>query len=213
MKSKTGIVCIVLGALLIVGALALSVYNMRQETAAQDAMTAIMPQLVEQIRENTSAEPDPTEAGGDPGLELQIPVELLTEEDKKMTEMEIDGHAYIGYLSLPALELDLPVMSGWSYPKLKIAPCRYQGSIRGEDLVIMAHNFYNHFGRISQLEVGDRVSFTDMDAQVTEYTVVGMDVLEPTAVEVVTQSQYDLILFTCTYGGGSRVMVYCDRVQ
>ena len=211
MKSKAGIFCIVLGVILLLGALLLCLYNMRQETAAQDAMAAIMPQLVEEIQKNTADAPTEAEEII-PDLQLQIPVELLTEEDKKMTEMEIDGHAYIGYLSLPALELDLPVMSSWSYPKLKIAPCRYSGSIRGEDLVIMAHNFYNHFGRISQLEVGDRVSFTDMDAGVTEYVVVGMDVLEPTAVEVVTAGDFDLILFTCTYGGGSRVTVYCDRV-
>ena len=56
--------------------------------------------------------------------ELQKPIELLTEEDKKMTEVEIDGNLYIGYISIPALNKELPVMSTWSYPKLKIAPCR-----------------------------------------------------------------------------------------
>ena len=167
-----------------------------------------MSQLVQQIQKGPAADGE-----GVFDLDLQVPVDLLTDEEKKMSEVVIDGYAYIGYLSMPTLDLELPVMSTWSYPQMKLAPCRYNGSIRGEDLVIMAHNFYNHFGRISQLEVGDRLTFTDMDAQVTEYTVVGMDVLEPTAVEVVTQSQYDLILFTCTYGGGSRVMVYCDRVQ
>ena len=212
MKSKAGIVCIILGVVLLLGALLLSLHNMRQETAAQESLLGIVPQLVEEIQKNTAEEPNAEADELIPELELQIPVELLTDEDKKMTEIEIDGHAYIGYLSLPKLELDLPIMSSWSYPKLKIAPCRYNGSIRGEDLVIMAHNFYNHFGRISQLEVGDRVTFTDMDGGVTEYVVVGMDILEPTAVEVVTAGDFDLILFTCTYGGGSRVTVYCDRV-
>ena len=62
-----------------------------------------------------------------PELELQKPVELLTEEDKKMTEVEINGNLYIGYLSIPALNLELPIMSTWSYPQLQIAPCRYHG--------------------------------------------------------------------------------------
>jgi sortase A len=135
----------------------------------------------------------------------------LTEEDKKMTEVEIDGHYYIGCLSIPALELELPIMSDWSYSKLRVSPCRYNGTVRGEDLVLMAHNYKSHFGYISQLKLGDRVVFTDMDGNVTEYKVVGTDVLEPTAVETVTSGDYDLTLFTCTYGGKSRVTVYCDK--
>ena len=102
-------------------------------------------------------------------------------------------------------------MSTWSYPQLKLSPCRYTGTLRGEDLVLMAHNYNNHFGRISQLIVGDSVSFTDMDGNTTRYTVVGTDILDPNAVEVVTAGDFDLTLFTCTYGGSNRVTVYCDK--
>jgi sortase A len=49
-----------------------------------------------------------------------------------------------------------------------------------------------------------------MDGKTTVYTVVGTDVLDPSAVEVMTAGEYDLTLFTCTYGGASRVTVYCD---
>jgi sortase A len=51
-----------------------------------------------------------------------------------------------------------------------------------------------------------------MDGNTTAYEVVGKDVLDPTAVEVMTSGEYDLTLFTCTYGGASRVTVYCDLV-
>ena len=37
--------------------------------------------------------------------------------------------------------LELPIMSDWDYGRLKIAPCRYYGSVRGENLVLMAHNY------------------------------------------------------------------------
>jgi sortase A len=108
------------------------------------------------------------------------------------------------------LELELPIMSSWSYGKLRLSPCRYTGSLRGEDMVLMAHNYKSHFGTISQLKLGDEVRFTDMDGKTTVYTVVGTDVLDPSAVEVMTAGEYDLTLFTCTYGGASRVTVYCD---
>ena len=200
-----------LGALLIIGAIVLTYWNQSEDYAALESAMQIVPQLVEQIQDNTDAE------NVDPDIEvipeLYKPVELLTEEDKEMTEVEIDGNLYIGYISIPSIRMELPVMSDWSYPKLKIAPCRYNGSIRGEDLVLMAHNYKSHFGLISKLKIGDEVFFADMDGNTTAYEVVGKDVLDPTAVEVMTSGEYDLTLFTCTYGGASRVTVYCDLVK
>ena len=200
----------VLGVLLILGAVALSWWNQKEDNDVQKAAVQIMPQLVQQIRENTVAETVGPQDAFVPELELQKPVALLTEEDKKMTEVEIDGNLYIGYLSIPALNMELPIMSDWSYAQLQIAPCRYHGSIRGEDLVLMAHNYRSHFGYINRLELGDQVIFTDMDGKTTVYTVVGQDILDPSAVEVITAGEYDLPLFTCTYGGASRITVYCD---
>ena len=211
MKSKAGIFCIVLGVLLVLGALALALWNHREDAAAAKSTEEIVPQLVQQIQENTAAENADMEAEIIP--ELQKPLELLTEEDKKMTEVEIDGNLYIGYLSIPALNMELPVMSNWSYDQLRIAPCRYNGSIRGEDLVLMAHNYNSHFGQISQLVIGDEVFFMDMDGKTTCYAVVGTDILDPSAVEIMTAGEFDLTLFTCTYGGASRVTVYCDLAK
>ena len=207
MKSKSGIVCIMLGVALLLGALLLARANMREDMQANQASMEVLPQLVEQIQERAAEETEPTDA------QLQIPLELLTEEDKKMTEVEIDGNLYIGYISVPAVEIDLPVMSTWSYPKLKIAPCRYTGTVRGEDLVLMAHNYTGHFKSISKLEIGDDVYFVDMDGNEIHYAVVGKDILEATAVEEMTAGDFDLTLFSCTYGGSARITIYCDRLN
>lgn len=208
MKSKSGIVCIVLGAALLLGALVLSRLNLREDQQAKQASMEVLPQLMQQIQERTAEEEtEPTQA------QLQIPVELLTEEEKQMTEVEIDGNLYIGYLSVPAVQIDLPVMSTWSYPKLKIAPCRYTGSVRGEDMVLMAHNYTGHFKSLSKLEIGDDVYFMDMDGNEIHYAVVGKDILEATAVEEMTAGEFDLTLFSCTYGGSARITIYCDQVK
>ena len=105
----------------------------------------------------------------------------------------------------------LPVMGSWDYKRLQIAPCRYYGSIGGEDLVPMAHNYASHFGRIDELQPGDTVCFTDMDGISIWYQVTVRDLLPPTAVEEMTSGGSDLTLFTCTYGGRSRVTVHCDE--
>ena len=207
MKNKLGSICIILGVALLLGALTLFLINRKEDLAAQQASTDVLTQLVQQIQEDTAKEIGAN--GAD--VELQIPVELLTEEDKKMAELEIDGELYIGYLNMPKIGMSLPVQSTWSYPKLKISPCRYSGSVRGEDMVIMAHNYTSHFGKISELEPGDQVIFTDVEGNVIYYQVVTKDVLAPTAVEEMTAGEFDLTLFTCTYGGANRVTVYCQR--
>lgn len=195
-----------LGTALLVAALSLFFYNQGQAAAAEQASMELMVQMAEQIRQRTE------ELAASNGM-AESTLETEPSASIDMTVVEIDGHGYIGYLSVPELELELPVMADWSYPKLKLAPCRYAGSVAGDDLVLMAHNYVRHFGGLSELDEGDRVVFTDMDGNVTDYAVVARDILEPTAVTEMTAGDFDLTLFTCTYGGQSRVTVYCDRVK
>lgn len=196
MRNKLGTICMLLGTVLILAALSLFLWNRREAEQAGEAAADILPQVVEQIAETASeasAPPDPF--------------------DPTMTEVEIDGYLYIGYLSIPALGLELPVMSEWDYNRLNIAPCRYSGSTKTDDLVIAAHNFAQHFGGLSGLTGGEQVIFVDMDNVVSTYTVVAVEILAPTAVEEMTNGEYDLSLYTCTYGGRSRVTVRCDRTE
>lgn len=196
----------ILGTALILGALALFLWNQWETSLAGDAALEAMPQLLTEIAQAQSAPETEAEMPN-------IPLELLTEEDLKMTEMVINGRAYIGYLSIPDLKLDLPIQSEWSYPSLQVSPCRYCGSLKGENLVLLAHNYSTHFGKISSLTEGARLTFTDMDGKIWKYEVAAKDVLDPYAVEEMTAGDYDLTLFTCTYGGASRVTVYCDFVK
>lgn len=191
------------GMVLLLSSLGLFLSNRREAENAELQSAILLPQLVDMAQQPETQEetrlPEP-----------EIPEELLTAEDVKMEEVEIDGHVYIGYLSMPTVELELPIMSDWSYEKLTIAPCRYYGTLRGKDLVLLAHNYDRHFGRLNDLKVEDSVYFTEMDGTVTAYKVIARDILDPYAVEEMTAGLYDLTLFTCTYGGRSRVTVYCD---
>lgn len=201
----------ILGIGLVLGAVYLSMFNQQEDASAQESSESVMPVLIQQIQENTKETLPASEIM--PELELLKPMNLLTEEEKKMTEVVIDGIPYIGYLSIPKLGLDLPIISTWNYQRLNVAPCRYVGTVRGENLVLMAHNYTSHFGQISQLEAGDTITFTDVDGEITYYEVVGEDILDSTAVEEMTAGVFDLTLFTCTYGGKYRITVYCDQID
>lgn len=198
----------VLGAVLVLAALSLFLWNQWENHKAGESADKILSRIMEQI-ETPRTIIETSETIQEPEEETDYP-DLY---DPAMTEVEIDGYAYIGYLSIPALELELPVMSEWDYIRLKIAPCHYAGSTKTDDLVICAHNYDRHFGPIRNLAFGDTVYFTDMDGKVWKYEVMAVDVLAPTDVEDMTAGGYDLTLFTCTYGGKTRVTVRCERAE
>ena len=167
-----------------------------------------MPILREEItrtRQTASAEPTMPQEN--------VPESLLKPEDLIMTEKIINGYAYIGYLSIPDLNLELPIMSGWDSRRLQISPCRFTGTLRGEDLVIMAHNYNSHFGRLSKLTEGAQIIFTDMDGNVWHYGVAAMDILPAEAVEEMTAGEYDLTLFTCAPNRTQRITVRCNKAD
>ncbi len=186
--SKRGKICTGIGWLLLAAALFLAVYNLWSDVKAGKTADTVLEQLMPEIEEEESYIPN---------------------SEMDMPEKEIDGQKYIGVLQIPALSLELPIISEWSYPNLKIAPCRYTGSAYQNNLVIAAHNYSSHFGRLKNLSPGDEVTFTDVDGNVFRYEVAELETLSPFSIEEMTDSDWDLTLFTCTVGGQSRVTLRC----
>ena len=155
--------------------------------------------------------PDPNTP---PLLDLSDPTESTEETaPSELTVVNIEGNDYIGYLTIPSFELELPVMADWSMEKLQIAPCLQYGSPLTDDAVIAGHNFKQHFRALHDIQVGERITFTDMNGYLIEYTVADVEIIDPRNVYDVINSEYDLILYTCTTGGQSRVTVRCNRTQ
>ena len=206
MKQKIGKICMVLGAVLILASLALLAYNKwdadRADKASQEVLGELEQTLTQTIEEKETAE------------EVVLQPELDPEQE--MTETELNGWNYIGYLSIPSVGLNLPVMSQWSYAGLKIAPGRYSGSTYADDMVVCAHNYAKHFSPIKWLAAGAEVYFTDMDGMRWSYEVSAVETLQPTQIEKMTtkteeSDDWDLTLFTCTTGGNARCAVRCVR--
>lgn len=208
MRNKFGVFFMILGTVFLLGAVSLLIMNQQEDRKAGEMSQEVMMEMQKEIQDIQAAEiPEP------PDLLENTPVEFLTEEDLIMTERVIKGYPYIGYLSIPDLMLQLPVMSDWNNQRLQIAPCRYTGTLRGRDLVLMAHSFASHFGKLSSLSEGAEIQFTDMDGNIWYYEIVVMDVLDAYAVEEMTAGEYDLTLFTCTKDRQHRVTVRCNMVE
>ena len=65
--------------------------------------------------------------------------------------------------------------------------------------------------KLSNLQEGDIITFTDAVGNEFTYGVAGIEILQPEEVDDMTSGQWPLTLFTCTYGGASRVTVRCEK--
>ena len=201
MPKKTGIAIIAVGAALILSALLLLLYNRYEDAHAGQEAESLLASVEAAISAQEMAapnKPESTEA-------LSLPL------DPEMPVVTLGGYEYVGYVEIPTLGLKLPVMAEWDYTRLQIAPCRQFGSSRTDNLVIAAHNYDTHFGKLKELSKGDTVIFTDMEGIVSTYCIEKLETLSPDAVDTVLNSGYDLVLYTCTKGGKTRVTVFCDR--
>jgi len=120
----------------------------------------------------------------------------------------IDGQEFIGLLSIPRLGVSLPVNNNIDYQILRDTPCRYFGSAEEGTLIIAAHNYDSHFGRIGTLVPGDQITFKNASGIVYFYRVSEVSILANDAVEqMIAPGEWDLTLFTCTYSGMERITV------
>ena len=195
------------GLILVLAAVGLTGFNLLQSHQAQQSSYQVV-QVLEQKLPLT--EPSAEEKTDEIIPETQP--DYVRFPNMEMPVVSVDGQDYIGTVQIPSQELELPVAAQWSYEALRSTPCRYQGSAYSDDLILMAHNYDSHFGKLRNLRIDDWVTFVDTDGNTFVYRVVEREELPGTAVEDMAAGQWDLTLFTCTYGGKSRVTVYCDRV-
>lgn len=198
MKLKKGSIFIIIGLLLLVAALLLTCFNLYDQFRGERSVDNIMDKMILKNGEHSLQEGEVPDYILNPDMEM--PVET------------IDGRDFIGTLEIPSLNLNLPIISQWSYGNLRVAPCRYDGSAYKNDMILAAHNYPSHFGNLKYLKEGEHVIFTDADGNKFTYTAVVRETLMPTAVnEMLSKEEddWDLTLFTCTVGGRSRVVVRC----
>ncbi len=190
-RNRVGIIMIIIGSLMILSCAVLFLWNRVTEDRARKAMNEKLESVTDEIEKRKgNNNPDLTE--------------------KNMPVVFLDGYEYIGYISIPSVELDIPVMNSYDDEKLKLAACRYYGSLESGDLVICGHNYKDGTGKIHSAKVDDIVYFTNMDGEVFEYTIKELEVLEPEQVHEMVETRYELSIYTCTYGGGERFTIRCE---
>ena len=185
--------------------------------AAQTSNPTSTPEITETPVPTESPEPtetpEPTPSPEPTSTPTPAPTGKLYERVPgiEMPGEKVNGHEYIGTLSIPSLGLKVPVQRNWSYENLSVSPCRYSGSAYAGNLAIIAHTY--HFGKLSSLALDATITFTDMENNVFRYVVREKNTISPNDANEIAHSGYDLTLVTCTLSGTKRVAVYCERVK
>lgn len=199
MKNKYSLILIITGTALILSALFLCIYNIIEDKNSGEKAEKILNNLKNEIVVSE------TDSSADDFFSR-----FEQNDNKKIQTKEIDGSTFIGYLTMPTIDLELPVMSEWSYDKLSSSPCRYKGSAEDKDLIIAAHNYSSHFRNIANLYSGDIFYFTTVEGKVYEYMVTNTEQINGSDINSMIDDpdeSWDISLFTCTLDGRNRITV------
>lgn len=213
MKHKVGVVFMILGAVMLLGALGLHFWNRYEAQQAKRSVEYFLPIMLEAISDNALKNQAGAQQPQDPSQEGEtLPVDP-DYYDPEMVVTEIEGYGFIGYVSIPERGLLQPVLSETDKQRLKVAPCRYRGSTKTDDLIIGGHNNTGHFAPLHKVQIDDEVLFTDMEGKVWKYRVVLIETLKTSDGEKLVSGDYDLTLYTCAYDTRKRVTVRCERIE
>lgn len=221
-KKFRGWLCIIMGVVMLVAAGSIYLIQEQQDKLAGKNSEILLEKMREEIlygygtNVHPVSTPVPTET---PEVEVEpSPApeeEILPEESAapEMPVMELYGYELMGILTAPSVEVELPILGEWNYELLQIAPCRYSGSIAGEDLILLGHNFKSHFDSLKNIAVDDPVEFLSADGELHKYTVAEIELLHKTDVDKLERDEYALTFFTCTRGGEHRLVIRCVPVE
>lgn len=177
-----------MGALCAASALCLSLSLAAGSRHAAEASKAALPAAYAQAVEERAAP-----AGALPGASAA-----------DASEADDFAGEYLGVLSIPSLSLELPVARELDGAALRDTPCRYRGSADTGDLIIAAHSYRRHFGRLAELEPGSELVLTTAGRELT-YRLSATETIGAYDSDALLSGDWELTLFTCTPGGTARL--------
>lgn len=127
-------------------------------------------------------------------------------------------YEYIGYVNIPKIKVNYPILSTTTVPLLKVSICKFHGPNPNEvgNFCIAGHNYRNKrfFSKVPTLEVGDIVEITDLSKRTIQYEVYDIHTVIPDDNSDTTQKtngRKEVTLITCTDDSKQRVIVKCKE--
>lgn len=205
-KTARGALLVIAGLILVAAASVIWLLQDREDQLAGQNASILLNELEQELEHPAPAIPS------EPAEELEPSEPAAPDTPAPMPETTFSGYTMVGRLSIPSVDIQLPILSTWDYDLLKVAPCRYSGSAEGGDLILLGHNYKSHLKPLAQVAVGAEVEFTAVDGTVYRYTVDAVDTIRGTEVEKLA-SGHALNIFTCTRDRVHRTVVRCSMAD
>ncbi|MFI3175579.1 MAG: sortase [Bacillota bacterium] len=154
-------------------------------------------------------------------LSRYVPTLLYVNEEVKEEEeppplpktISIDGLNYIGIIEIPVIDVALPIHENWTEAKLDTAPCVYEGSTLGKNLIVGGHNTKAHFALLHTLDIGSEAILSDADGVLHTYVLKEKTVISEMEVAFLRDiGDFELTLFTCDFDSRKRAVLRWNLV-
>lgn len=152
---------------------------------------------------------------------LSVPLAQYKEIDGYDSALNVDGHGMMGYLTIPKINVEIPIYHGIENSALGSGAGHLEGSSlpiggKGNRPVLCSHRGVpglRLFTDLDQLDIGDMFSVTVL-GKTTEYQVCDVSVIEPDDYESLkAHKDEDMVsLLTCTpYGINTQRLVVTGK--
>lgn len=182
-------VCLVLGCLLIAGALVAVVWWQVSAKIYADRINGYLDTLTKLMPPSQSAV-------------------LESRTDNRMPSAHVDGNDFIGILEFQETGCAFPVGGNWG--KSEQFPCRYYGSVYDGSLVIGATNQSGQITFAKELSVGNTIFLTDMTGNRYRYSVTDIVYRDHANNDVLISQSDDLTLFIKNIYAFEYMIVKCN---
>jgi len=225
---KLSRILIILGLAMLLAAGGFAGYNLWDSARAKKLSAELLVKLEAAMEERSGSsaaesasgesEPEATVETSD-GQTGEEEVSFLRDPNRVMPAIEIDGYRYIGILSIPDIDLELPVLEECDDYRLTISICAYSGSVYRQNLIIAGHSYASLFAEIRWLPLGTEIHFTDTEGNVWSYVLDSVERLYPNqGKDLIASSEdesngWDLTLFTCYPGAQTRCVLRCSSLE
>lgn len=127
---------------------------------------------------------------------------------KSISIVDLGKEDYWGIVSIDSIGIQVPVLNICTEQTLKIAPGVH---IEYEDgsVVIAGHNYKYHFGKFSNVSLGDRVSATKIDGSLYNLKVAEKHFVSADDTSILEQDNWDLVMYTCDVTNQNRIVLCC----
>lgn len=127
---------------------------------------------------------------------------------KSISVEDLEKEDYWGIVAINSIGIQVPVLNICTEQTLKIAPGVHLEYEDGS-AVIAGHNYKYHFGKFSNVSLGDEVSVTKIDGSLYNLRVSEKYFISADDTSILEQDNWDLVMYTCDVTNQNRIVLCC----